>query len=298
MRTKLVAAFAAVYFVWGSTYLFNKFALEDFPPFVLASLRFTIAGALLFAFSKLRGAERPTGRHWLNAFITGSLFFLCGNGAVLWAQVRLPSGLVALIVAVAPLWIVLLEWLRPPHKKPGLAVSLGVLLGIVGLVLLIGPNAFSGGSDTDIMAMLVLIAGSLLWSFGALYAQKAALPRTPSLMSAMQLLTGGALLVLIGLALGEFGETQWGSISTSSYLSLAYLIFFGSILAFSCFSWLVRVAPPSRVATYAYVNPVVAMVLGWLFAGESFGLRTLIASAVILGGVALITAGTPATAKA
>ena len=289
---KVIAAFAAVYFIWGSTYLFNKFALEDFPPFVLAAVRFTTAGALLYGWSRFRRAERTTTTHWRNALITGGLFFLCGNGAVLWAQQRLPSGLVALIVAIGPLWIVLLEWLRPPHKAPKRIVSAGVISGLVGLGLLMGPDTLRGNGDIDVPATLVLAAGSLLWSIGALYAQRATLPKTPSLVSAIQLLAGGALLIAVAFALGEFGETQWSLISAHAALSLAFLIFFGSIVAFSSFSWLTRVAPASRVATYAYVNPVVAMSLGWLFANERFSGRTLIASAVILAGVALITKGT------
>ena len=193
-RVKLLAAFAAVYFVWGSTYLFIHFALEDLRPFTLAASRFLIAGTILYAWSRLHGAPRPTLVHWQACIVTGGLFFLCGNGAVVWSQQRLPSGIAALLVAIVPLWVVVLEWVRPPHKRPRALALAGVVVGLLGLVLLVGPDALSGDGAVDPLAALVLAFGSLCWAYGTLWAQRASLPQSPLLTASMQLVGGGALL--------------------------------------------------------------------------------------------------------
>jgi drug/metabolite transporter (DMT)-like permease len=290
-RIKLLAAFAAVYFVWGSTYLFIHFALEELPPFVLAATRFLIAGTILFTWSRLHDAPAPRRQEWKAALITGGLFFLCGNGAVVWSQQRLPSGIAALLVAIVPLWVVLLEWARPPHPRPPRLVLVGVAVGLAGLVLLVGPSALTRGGPIHPGAALVLAGGSLCWAYGTLVAQRATLPRSPFLAASMQLLAGGALLTMVAITSGEPARTPWSSLSFVTIASMLYLIVFGSILAFTAYGWLVRVVPASRLATYAYVNPVVAMILGWLFAGEKLAFRTLVAAAVVLAGVALITIG-------
>jgi drug/metabolite transporter (DMT)-like permease len=291
-RVKLLAAFAAVYFVWGSTYLFIHFALKDLPPFTLASARFLTAGIILYTWMRLHGAPRPRPREWRACFITGGLFFLCGNGAVVWAQQRLPSGIAALLVVIVPLWVVMLEWIRPPHKRPRALTFAGVVVGLLGLALLLGPNAFSRDAVIDPTAALILACGSLCWAFGTLWAQRAPLPKSPVLTASMQLLAGGVLLGIVALTTREVFEVSLSNISLTAILSMLYLIFFGSILAFTAYGWLVRVAPASRVATYAYVNPVVALLLGWLFASERLSGRTLIACGVVVVGVALITGGT------
>ena len=290
-RIKLLSAFAAVYFVWGSTYLFIHFALRELPPFVLAASRFLVAGTILYSWCHLLGAPRPTIRQWRAATVTGGLFFLCGNGAVVWSQQRLPSGIAALLVAIVPLWVVLLEWLRPPHKRPRSLVLIGVCVGLAGLIFLMGPSALTSAAAIDLTAALVLALGSLCWAFGTLYAQRAALPRSPIHAASMQLLAGGVLLSVVAMLRAEPFHMDW-QLSAGTILSMLYLVLFGSIMAFTAYGWLVRVAPASRVATYAYVNPVVAMMLGWLFAGETLSARTLLAAALVLAGVALITIGT------
>jgi drug/metabolite transporter (DMT)-like permease len=287
-----LSAFAAIYFVWGSTYLFIHFAIQDLPPFVLAALRFLIAGAVLYAWSRVQGAPSATAREWRSCIIIGALFFLCGNGAVVWSQQRLPSGITALLVAIVPVYVVLLEWIRPPHKQPRAITLIGVLLGLAGLILLIGPDAFSKDASIDPVGALVLACGSLTWAYGTLWAQRAPLPKSSLLAASMQLLSGGALLALAALISGDVFEFAAARLTVRGVLSLVYLITFGSILAFTAYGWLVRVAPASRVSTYAYVNPVVALLLGWLFANERFSTRMLLASAVIISGVALITIGT------
>ncbi|HSL72502.1 MAG TPA: EamA family transporter [Longimicrobiales bacterium] len=290
MRLKLFAAFAAVYLLWGSTYLFIHFALEDLRPFFLAGARLLTAGAILFAWARWRSrAPALLAREWRACAITGALFFLCGNGAVVWSQQRLPSGIVALLVAVVPLWVVMLQWTLPPHYRPGAPVMLGIILGLAGLAILVGFDALTSTGPIDPMAALVLAGGSLAWAFGTLYAQRAALPKSPLVTAGAQMLCGGALLALTSLITREPARMQWSSISAGAILSMVYLITFGSIIAFTAYGWLVRVAPAARVATYAYVNPVVAMFLGWLFADERLSARTLLASAVVLSGVALIT---------
>lgn len=293
-RIKLIAAFAAVYVIWGSTYLFIHFALEDLPPFLLGGIRFLIAGGLLYAWARAQGEPAPDRKQLVACVITGGLFFLCGNGAVVWSQQRLASGLVALLVAIVPLWVVILDWIRPPHNQPRALVLIGVFIGLAGLVLLVGLDALNRSGEIDLVAALVLAGGSFAWALGTLYAQRATLPKSPLLTAALQLSAGGALLALASSAAREPARMEWAELSLGPILSMLYLILLGSVLAFTAYGWLVRVAPAARVATYAYVNPVVAMFLGWLFADERLTTRTLIASAVILLGVALITTGSPA----
>jgi drug/metabolite transporter (DMT)-like permease len=289
-KAKLIAAFAAIYIIWGSTYLAIKYAIETIPPFSMAALRFLVAGLLLYAWAKLRSDVKVRRVHWLHAVGLGILLLGGGNGAVVWAQQYVPSGIAALVVAIVPLWVVLIDWLRPAGTRPHGLVMLGVIIGLAGMALLIGPSAFGGG-EIALVPALVLVGGSLSWSLATVFGKNAKVPGYPPLTSAMQLLGGGAALVLISLIAGgaQTVSTDWFTLRST--LALLYLIVFGSIIAFSAYSWLLRVAPPARIATYAYVNPVVAMILGWALAGERLSLRTLIAAAIVLGGVALITTG-------
>lgn len=289
-KAKLIAAFAAIYVIWGSTYLAIKLAIETMPPFSMAAARFLIAGVLLYAWARMRSDVRVRPIHWLHALGLGALLLAGGNGCVVWAQQHIPSGVAALVVAIVPLWVVLLDWLRPGGVRPHGLTMLGVIVGLAGMALLIGPSALGHG-EIDPIAALVLLCGSLSWSVATVFGRKAAVPGYPPLTSAMQLLGGGACLALVSIVAGEPGRVHAEAFSWQSVAALAYLIVFGSIVAFSAYSWLLRVAPPARIATYAYVNPVVAMFLGWALAGESLTTRTLVAAGVILGGVALITSG-------
>jgi len=289
-RTKLIAAFAAIYFIWGSTFLAIKFAIASVPPFSMAAIRFLIAGGALYGYALLRSPLRPRPIHWLHAFIIGALMLGIGNGAVVWAELRISSGLTALVVSIIPLWVVILDWLRPRGEKPHGAVLVGVLSGLAGMALLIGPGAF-GRSDVDTTAALVLLLGSFTWSVATVFGRMAAVPGYPPLTSAMQMLSGAACLMLLSVIAGEPSRISAASFTWQAIAAMLYLAVFGSIVAFSAYSWLMRVAEPAKIATYAYVNPVIAMLLGWALAGEKLGLRTLIAGAVILAGVALITTG-------
>jgi drug/metabolite transporter (DMT)-like permease len=288
---KVIVAFAAVYLIWGSTYLAIRFAIETIPPFLMAGVRFVLAGAVLYAWLRLRGAERPRRAYWVSTGVVGALLLLGGNGAVVWAETRVPSGITALLAATLPLWMVLLDWVRPRGTRPSGWVWAGIALGLAGIVLLVGPGNFGGGEPVDLLGAAALILGSLAWAAGSLYSRGAALPPSPFLVTAMQMLSGGALLILAGLATGELGSLSLPAISVKSMVAMLYLLIFGALVGFSCYIWLLRVSTPARVSTYAYVNPVVAVILGWAFAGEPFSVRTLLAMAVILGAVALITLG-------
>ena len=291
-RGRLLLAFAAIYLVWGSTYLAIRFAIETIPPFLVAGARHVAAGALLYAWARGRGATAPTRAQWLTAAGLGGLMLLGGNGAVTWSEQRVPSGLAAVIVATVPLWIVLLEGKRPSRR-----VALGIVLGLAGIGLLVGPGEIAGAGRIDPLGALVLVGGSLSWAIGSLRGRTAGLPASPQVSTAAQMLTGGGLLLVLGLAAGELPRLLASDVSPRSLSAVAYLVVFGSLIGFSAYVWLMRVAAPARVATYAYVNPVVAVALGAAFGGEPLTLRTLLASAVIVLAVIAIV-GTPCSANA
>lgn len=289
-KAKLIAAFAAIYIFWGSTYLAIKFALATMPPFAMAATRLTTAGLILYAWSRLRSDVQVRRVHWIHALVLGFFLLCVGNGAVVWSQTRVPSGIAALVVAIVPLWVVLIDWLRPDGRRPNAVTATGVMLGLAGMALLIGPSAMGVG-EIDSIAASVLVLGSLSWSAATVFGRRAQVPGYPPLTSAMQLLGGGLSLAVVSLVAGEPARITSAAFSLQAILAIGYLIVFGSIIAFSAYSWLLRVAHPARIATYAYVNPIVAMLLGWAFADERLTGRTLGAAAVILAGVVLITSG-------
>jgi drug/metabolite transporter (DMT)-like permease len=287
-RVRLLAAFAAVYVVWGSTYLFIRFAVETLPPFVMAGARFTVAGAILYLWARLRGNPAPTRAEAGSAAIAGLFLLLGGNGAVVWAEQRVPSGVTALLVATVPVWMVLLDWLRPGGVRPRAGVFAGLALGLVGLAMLVGRGGM-GGDGANPVGAAVLLVGSILWATGSLYVgRNRALP-SALIANAVQMLAGGAALLAVGILAGELRQLDLAAASTRSVLSLLYLIIAGSLIGFTAYTYLLQVTTPAKVSTYAYVNPVVAVFLGWAFAGEEMTARTLVAAAVILAGVAIIT---------
>jgi drug/metabolite transporter (DMT)-like permease len=284
---KLIAAFTAVYLIWGSTYLGIRFAIETIPPHLMAAARFLVAGAILYAWARWRGAPAPTARNWRAAVVIGGFLLLGGNGAVVWAETRVPSGLTALLVAMVPIWMLLLESL-PRHggRRPRAAVVAGLVLGLAGLALLVAPGRLAGRVDPIGAGILVL--GCLSWAFGSLQSRVADLPKSGFLTAAMEMLAGGALLLLFGLATGQAGKLTLAAVSVRSLVALSYLIVFGSLIGFTAYIWLLGATTPARVSTYAYVNPVVAVLLGWGFANEPMTIRTVLAAAVIVGAVVLI----------
>jgi drug/metabolite transporter (DMT)-like permease len=294
---RIALAFLAVYLIWGSTYLAIAIAIETLPPMLMAGLRFLLAGAVVFAWGLRRDGQWPAARAWAEAFLLGALFFVGGNGAVVWAESRVPSGVTSLLVATMPLWLVVLDWIRPLGTRPPGSVLAGVVLGFVGLAVLLPPGRFADGGGVDPLGAFVLVLGTLCWATGSLYARHAHLPKSLLLASGMEMIGGGALLTLVGIVAGELGRVDPRAFSLRSTLALGYLVVFGSIVAFNAFTYLVQNATPARLSTYAYVNPVVAVLLGWMFAGEELSLRTLAGAAVIVGSVVMVTAGrdTPRT---
>ena len=291
MRARLLAAFAAVYVIWGSTYLAIRFAVETLPPLLMAGARFTIAGILLLAWSRfVQRSERPSRSDWRTGLMSGALLLLGGNGAVVWAETRVPSGIAALLVAVVPLWMVLLDWLRPGGRRPAGPVFIGLALGLVGLGLLVGPAALHGGGGAvNVIGAAVLMAGSLSWAIGSLLVKRAPRATTGINGSGTQMFAGGLCLLAAGLAFGELAQLDLAHVSGRSLLGFLYLVTFGSLIGFTAYFYLLSHTTAAKAATYAYVNPVVAVVLGWAFANEPLTTRTILAAGVILAGVAIIT---------
>ncbi|HET9685472.1 MAG TPA: EamA family transporter [Gemmatimonadaceae bacterium] len=299
MRARLLAAFTAVYVIWGSTYLAIRFAVETLPPLLMAGARFTIAGLLLLAWSRfVQRAQRPSRSDWRTGLMSGALLLLGGNGAVVWAETRVPSGIAALLVAVVPLWMVLLDWLRPGGRRPAAPVFVGLALGLVGLGLLVGPDALNGEGTVNPAGALVLMAGSLSWAVGSLLIKRAPRATTGLNGSGTQMLAGGLCLLAAGLALGELAQLDLAHLTGRSLIGFLYLVTFGSLIGFTAYFYLLAHTTAAKAATYAYVNPVVAVVLGWAFANEPLTMRTILAAAVILAGVAIITVTRDARAGA
>ena len=287
--TRVVLAFLAIYLIWGSTYLAIRFAIETIPPLLMAAARNLLAGGALYLWAQRRGAVRPTAAQWRAAAIVGGLLLLGGNGAVVWAEQYVPSGLTALLVAMVPVWMVLLDWWRQGGTHPGARVFIGLALGFAGMAVLVGPEHLMGAGHVDHLGAAVLALGTLSWAIGSLYSRTALLPSSPLLATAMEMLCGGALLALAGTVRGEWAAVDLAAVSLRSSVSLAYLVVFGSLVAFTAYVWLLRVTSPARVSTYAFVNPVVAVLLGWALAGEALAARTVLATAVIVAAVAVIT---------
>jgi drug/metabolite transporter (DMT)-like permease len=286
-RWKIVLAFAAIYIVWGSTYLAIRYAIETLPPLGMAGVRFLLAGAGLYAWLAWRGeTTRVTIRHWKGAALLGGLFFLGGNGGVCWAETRVPSGLAALVIACVPLWIMLLDWIRPGGSRPGRWVLAGAAMGILGVALLVSPGA--NGRGMDPLGALVLILGGGSWALGTVLSRHLPHPGNHLTSTAMQMAAGGALLLFASAATGELAGIDLERASGRSALALLYLIVFGSLIGFTAYNWLLQVMPPATAGTYAFVNPGIAVLLGWAIAGEPITGRILAAGALIVVAVALI----------
>lgn len=283
-------AFATVYIVWGSTYLAIRVAVEALPPFLLAAIRFLTAGVLMFAWLRLQGLPMPDKKQWLHATIAGVLMLLGGNGLVVWAEQTVSSSLTALLVALTPVWFALLDWARPAGRRPAVYTFAGITVGFAGVALLV-----SGRNSSDVAVLqnpwgvAALVMAGICWAAGSLWSRYNAKPESPWMNSALQMICGGAALLLLSLMQGEPVHFHLAQVSTQSWLALLYLIVFGSWIAFSAYVWILKVSTPARVATYAYVNPVIAVLLGHLILDEPFGGRTLWAAAIILAGVIITT---------
>ena len=301
-RLALVSAFAAVYVIWGSTYFAIMVAIETMPPFLMAGVRWILAGALLYAWRRARGDAAPTWRNWAAAGVVGLLLIVGGNGTVSWAQQFVPSGLTALLIAVVPVWIALLEWARPGGARPTPRVWAGILLGLAGVALLVLPALLGGGAGAKpylALGILLVLGASFSWANGSLYARRAPLPKSSLLGASCQMLVGGVALTLLALGSGEARGLDLAAVSLRSWLAWLFLVVLGSIVAYSAYVWLLKVTRAELVATYAFVNPVVAVVLGALFAGERFTPLTALAAALIVVAVAVVvTSPRPSTPPA
>jgi drug/metabolite transporter (DMT)-like permease len=285
-----LAAFAVVYLVWGSTYFAIRVGLQSLPPLLMAGSRFLVAGTILAVWALARGASLPTRGHWLRAAVAGVLMLVFGNGCVTWAEQYVPSGIAALLVASEPFWLVLIAWGFFGGPRPGLRTSLGLVTGLLGVGLLVSPE----GGDTGGMMLagsLAILFAALTWAIGSLFLRTADLPASARLSTGMQMLTGGAILTALGLLRGEASGFDPAAVTTPSVLAWLYLVLFGSILAFSAYGYLITATTPARLSTYAYVNPVVAVLLGSLVGREPIAPLGWLAMVVIVASVALVTTG-------
>ena len=297
--TAVLLAFAAVYFIWGSTYLAIRFAIETLPPLGMAAVRFLIAGALMYTWLRARGASAPTLAQWRSGAISGTLLLVGGNGAVVVAEQWVPSGLVALIVATVPMWMVLFDAGFGSGARPSNRARMGLVFGFMGVGVLAGSPGVGGGGRQEILGAFLVLGGSICWAIGSLVSRYVEDPPRPAMLVATQMLTGGAIFTILSLASGELAGFSLGDISLRSWWALLYLVVAGAIVGYAAYIWLLTVVPPSRVGTYAYVNPVVALFLGWALADEPLNSRSVLAAAIILASVVVITTdgGTESTTK-
>lgn len=293
----IAATFIAVYLIWGSTYLAIRIAIETLPPIPMAGLRHLLAGSILYVWArtKLR-ADPPTGEEWRNAAALGLMMLVLANGSTTWAEQFVPSGLTALIVCTSALWLVLLNWLWLDGDRPSGRVVTGLLAGFLGVAFLVVPGRLAGGEHVNLVGAAALTVSALSWAVGSLHAMRLPRPRAPSLAVGMQMLTAGAVLVAIAWLTGDVGRLLVGAVSLRSVAAFLYLTVFGSLVAYSAYFWLLRATTPARISTISYVNPLVAVMLGWVSGDEPVTARTAVAAAVILLSVVLIT-GLPARAR-
>lgn len=286
-QTKLVLAFFLIYFIWGSTYLAIRYAIETIPPFMMAGVRFTTAGTLLYCFIRLTGQTNPSLKQWLNLGLVGSFLFLGGNGLVVWAEQYITSGLAALLVSTLPLWLIMLDWLWAGGPPPTVKGLVGISLGIIGTVVLIDPVQITA-TDIYIPGALVVVFASLLWATGSIYSKKFTQPKSIFMSAACQMIGGGLALLLTSTLLGEWHDFVPAGVTLVSLSAFTYLVVFGSIVAISSYVWLLQNASAASVSTYAFVNPAVAIFLGWLIAGEEINGHIILGAAIILAGVILV----------
>lgn len=291
----LASAFFIVYTIWGSTYLGIKYAIETLPSFLMAGVRFTVAGGVLFLIARLLpGYETPKREHWRTSFIVGTLLLTVGNGCIVVAEHYISSSLAALLVATLPFWMVLLGWLFAGAERPSPRIALGLLVGFIGVGLLIsGSSSGVSSSSADyaghIFGIVLVIVSTIGWTIGSLYGAKAPTVNSPLLTAAMQMLAGGIMLLVVSTIGGEWRTFDIAAVSANSAYALLYLIIFGSIVAYTAYAWLIKNASPAAISTYAYVNPVVAVLLGWGIAGEQLSPVMIVGALIIVASVALVT---------
>jgi len=294
MKSKIWFALIALYIVWGSTYLGIKIAIETIPPFFHASVRFLVSGLILVIWQRTAGHPLPTRNQWVSTGIIGTLLLLGGNGLVSWAEQFIPSGIAALIIASVPMFLVIGEAIRPNGVKPNWQGIVGLLIGFVGIFILVGPSEISGSATRlNTFGVIALLSACLFWALGSIYSKTADLPKSSLMNTGAQMLMGSISLLIVSLFSGELPGWDVTAVSTRSMVGLSYLIFVGSLVGFASYGWLLQNAPISLVSTYAYVNPIVAVLLGVLFANEILEPRIWLATAIIIGAVIFINSTRP-----
>ena len=287
---KTLLAFAIIYLVWGSTFLAIRVGVHEVPPFLLAAMRFTVAGLVLFGWMVAKGERLPNGRQWGSVLLIATVIFVCDYGLLFWAEQTVPSGIAAVMLAMIPVFMALSEIVFLRTQRLTVRLALALLIGICGVAVLMSHSLYLGGAAIETKGAVALIVGSLSWAVASVLTRVLPLPESKVMSSGAQMLTGGLLLVVAAAAFGEFRGFHPESVSRGAWLALLYLIVAGSIVGYTAYVWLIHHESPTKVGTYAYVNPVVAVVLGYFFGGESLGLRTVLGTAFILVSVVLITA--------
>jgi len=284
----LVLSFLIVYLLWGGTFFAMRIGVESFPPLILAGLRHLTVGMVLYPLLRWKTGIRPTAEQWKTAAITGILLLCVGNGGVCWAEQTVPSGIAALLVATVTLWMVIVDWLRPEGRRPSARILLGIVMGFAGMVVLVGPARLGLSGRVDPIGAGVLIAASLAWACGSLYSKHGTLPSSPMLGVAMQGLCGGAALWITAALNGEVARFHPAAAPLRAWMAIGYLMVFGSCIGFTAYLYILKNSTAARVGTYAFVNPIVALIVGWSLGGEAMSARTLLAAAVILTAVVLV----------
>lgn len=288
-RGAMIAAFAVIYLVWGSTYLGIKVAVDTMPPFAMAAARFGLAGVVLIFWLRLRGYAWPTARQWRDAAFVGPMLLLGGNGLVAWAEQYIPSGLTALIIGIGPLFMVLTEWAWPGGTRPTRSTFVALALGAAGVAWLAAPHASALETSLHLPALFAILVGCLTWSIGSIYSRHTTAPAPPFMGAAQQMLCGSAALALTALFTGDWARLDVAAISPASWAAFAYLVTIGSLLAFSTYVWLLKHSTPARISTHTWVNPIVAVFLGWAILSEPITARTIAAATLIIFAVLLVT---------
>src|SRR3984885_253204 len=294
---KVLLAFSIIYFVWGSTFLAIRVGVREVPPFLLAGMRFLVAGLVLFGWMRARGTPSPTRREWGGATLLALLIFVCDYGLLFWAERRVPSGVAAVMLATIPVFMSLSEIIILKTQRLTIRLAAALVVGISGVAVLVSHSVSFGDAPIDPVGACALIAAAISWSAASALTRKVPLPAEKAMSSGVQMLSGGVLLVLAAGLLGEFRRFQMQAVSAKAWLALAYLIVAGSIVGFTAYVWLIHHESPTKVGTYAYVNPVVAVLVGYFFGGEALGPRTIAGAALVLVSVVVITT-TPKESKA
>lgn len=285
----LIFAFLAVYLFWGGTYLGMKFALESFPPFLMASIRHLSAGVIMLIIGLIKKEKFPTLIEFRNASLVGFLLLLGGNGLVAWSEQRLPSAIASLIITSVPFWVMVLNWVWGDRKRPTKVESFSLILGFIGILLMVFQGEIESTQSLDMIGIVVLLIAAFSWSLGSLYSRQSPMPKSSIYSTASQMLVGGSSLLILSIGLNEPNQMDFQAITPKAIIAMIYLILFGSVVAYTAYIWLMKNVNPTLASTYAFINPVVAVILGYFLAGEVLSQQTLLAAAIIVGAVMILT---------